>query len=247
MIERLVYNPNIYDAVSSSAVLAAGSFGGVGDSFASQAISSLAIPVGLELFYSATMGRNSYHGDASRFQNQQPTTRQQTRLAEAQMNRDDFGGMKGEEQGFKNIKDAVKYSALPYNPSNEGSKNIYATANDIVSWGYKGKSGENVNIIDNKNYVKGYDVTNHGIDHFISKELFDKIENSRNIDVLDSNLNIQNRFDRDRFETNSNINTSNYDTQIGNIGGQPRRPLDVKSFCEEYPNLTECRFQAGTL
>ena len=246
MIERLVYNPSIFDAVSSSAVLAAGSVGG-GSSFASTAMSSLVIPVGLELFYSATMGRNSYHGDATRFQKQQPVTRQQTKLANAQMNRDDFGGAKGDDQGFKNMKDAVKYSALPYNPSNEGSKNIYATANDIVSWGYKGKAGENVNIIDNKPYVKSYDVTHHGIDHFISRELFNKIENDRDVVVIDSNLNIQNRYDRERFETSSNISAANYDTTIGNIGGMPRRPLDIKSFCEEYPQLTECRYITGTL
>ena len=246
MIERLVYNPNIYDAISSSAVMAAGSVGGMGDSFASQAITSLAIPVGLELFYSATMGKNSYHGDANRFQTQQSPTRQQRRLADTQMNRDEFGGAKGGEE-FKDMKAGMKFASLPINPSNEGTKNIYATSNDIVSWGYKGKSGENVNIVDNKDYVKGYDVTHHSIDHFISTELFNRIENDRSLSVIDSNLNIQNRFDRENFEESSSISAANYDTQIGNIGGQPRRPLDVKSFCEEYPELTECRYIAGTL
>jgi len=246
MIERIVYNPNIYDAISSSAVMAAGSVGGVGGSFASQAITSLAIPVGLELFYSATMGKNSYHGDASRFQTQQSPTRQQRRLADSQMNRDDFGGAKGGEE-FKDMKGALKLSALPVNPSNEGTKNIYATSNDIVSWGYKGSGGENVNIVDNKDYVKGYDVTHHGIDHFISRELFDRIENDKSLSVIDSNINIQHRYDRERFEASSNISASNYNTQIGNPGGQPRRPLDVKSFCEEYPQIAECRFIAGTL
>ena len=246
MIERLVYNPNIYDALSSSAVMAAGSVGGMGGSFASQAMTSLAIPVGLELFYSATMGKNSYHGDASRFQTQQSPTRQQRRLADRQMNRDDFGGAKGGEE-FKDMKGGLKLASLPVNPSNEGTKNIYATSNDIVSWGYKGREGANVNIIDNKDYVKGYDVTHHGIDHFISKELFDKIETDKSLSVIDSDLNIQHRFDRENFEASSSISAANYNTQIGNIGGQPRRPLDVASFCEEYPELIECRYQAGTL
>ena len=162
------------------------------------------------------------------------------------MNRDEFGGSKGGEE-FKDMKAEMKLASLPVNPSNEGTKNIYATSNDIVSWGYKGKSGENVNIVDNKDYVKGYDVTHHSIDHFISTELFNRIEKDRSLSVIDSNLNIQNRFDRENFEESSSISAANYDTQIGNIGGQPRRPLDVKSFCEEYPELTECRYIAGTL
>lgn len=246
MIERLVYNPNVYDALSSSAVMAAGSVGGMGGSFATQAMTSLAIPVGLELFYSATMGKNSYHGDANRFQTQQSPTRQQRQLADRQMNRDDFGGAKGGDE-FKDMKSGLKLASLPVNPSNEGTKNIYATSNDIVSWGYKGKSGENVNIVDNKDYVKSYDVTHHSIDHFISRELFNRIENDKNVAVIDSDLNIQHRYDREQFEASSNISPSNYNTQIGNPGGQPRRPLDVKSFCEEYPELTECRYIAGTL
>ena len=246
MIERLVYNPNVYDALSSSAVMAAGSVGGMGGSFATQAMTSLAIPVGLELFYSATMGKNSYHGDANRFQTQQSPTRQQRQLADRQMNRDDFGGAKGGDE-FKDMKSGLKLASLPVNPSNEGTKNIYATSNDIVSWGYKGKSGENVNIIDNKDYVKSMDVTHHSIDHFISRELFNRIENDRSLSVIDSNLNIQHRYDREQFEASSSISPSNYNTQIGNPGGQPRRPLDVKSFCEEYPELTECRYIAGTL
>ena len=246
MIERLVYNPNVYDALSSSAVMAAGSVGGMGGSFATQAMTSLAIPVGLELFYSATMGKNSYHGDANRFQTQQSPTRQQRQLADRQMNRDDFGGAKGGDE-FKDMKSGLKLASLPVNPSNEGTKNIYATSNDIVSWGYKGKSGENVNIIDNKDYVKSMDVTHHSIDHFISRELFDKIEADRSLSVIDSNLNIQHRFDRENFEASSSISAANYNTQIGNPGGQPRRPLDVKSFCEEYPELIECKFQSGNL
>ena len=246
MIERLVYNPNVYDALSSSAVMAAGSVGGMGGSFATQAMTSLAIPVGLELFYSATMGKNSYHGDANRFQTQQSPTRQQRQLADRQMNRDDFGGAKGGDE-FKDMKSGLKLASLPVNPSNEGTKNIYATSNDIVSWGYKGARGENVNIIDNKDYVKSMDVTHHSIDHFISRELFNRIENDRSLSVIDSNLNIQHRYDREQFEASSSISPSNYNTQIGNPGGQPRRPLDVKSFCEEYPELTECRYIAGTL
>jgi hypothetical protein len=247
MIERLVYNPSIYEGLTSSAVMAATSVGGVGSSFATQALTSLAIPAGLELLYSATMGKNTYHGDAHRFQTQQMGTRQQRRMASAQMNRDEFGGAKGSVDDFKDMKAGITLASLPVNPSNEGTKNIYATANDIVSWGYKGKSGENVNIVDNKDYVKGYDVTHHGIDHFISRQLFNRIENDKSLSVIDSNLNIQHRYDREQFEASSNISASNYNTQIGNPGGQPRRPLDVKSFCEEYPGLIECRFQAGTL
>jgi hypothetical protein len=162
------------------------------------------------------------------------------------MNRDDFGGAKGGEE-FKDMKGGLNLASLPVNPSNEGTKNIYATSNDIVSWGYKGARGENVNIVDNKDYVKSMDVTHHSIDHFISRELFNRIENDRSLSVIDSNLNIQHRFDRENFEASSSISAANYNTQIGNPGGQPRRPLDVKSFCEEYPELLECRYQAGTL
>ena len=107
--------------------------------------------------------------------------------------------------------------------------------------------GEKETASDNKDYVKGYDVTHHSIDHFISRELFDRIENDKSLSVIDSNLNIQHRFDRENFEASSSISAATYNTQIGNPGGQPRRPLDVASFCEEYPQLAECRYIAGTL
>ena len=240
MIERLVYNPNVYEAISSSAVVAAGSVGGGMGSFATTAFSSLVIPIGLELLYSGTMGRNSYHGDAARLNHHglgRPT-RARVELAESQMNRDEM---------FKGMKDAQAYTSLPVNPSNVGTKNIYSTANDIISWGYKGKWGENVNIIDNKNYVKSLDPTHHSLDHFISRDLYNRIESDKEINNVLGENNLQNRFDRERFESSNSISATEYNTAIGNVGGQPRRPLDVKSFCEEYPELAECKYQAGTL
>ena len=117
--------------------------------------------------------------------------------------------------------------------------NLYSTERDIVSSGYKGSKLQNLigvrpEIIENKDYVRDFDPTHHSIDHFISRELFDAIKNNNNFKVLDQDLYIPTRFEREG-------GTGAFETYIGNVGGTGREKLDINRFCQSYPYLEECR------
>ena len=117
--------------------------------------------------------------------------------------------------------------------------NIYSTERDIVSAGYKGSKlqqliGVRPEIIENKDYVRDFDPTHHSIDHFISRELFENIKNKNNFQVLDQEMYIPTRFEREG-------GTGSFETYIGNTGGSGRQKLDINRFCQSYPYLEECR------
>jgi len=116
---------------------------------------------------------------------------------------------------------------------------LYSTERDIASSGYKGSKLQNLigvrpEIIENKDYVRDYDITHHSIDHFISRELFDAIKNNNNFQVLDQEMSIPTRFERDG-------GIGAFETYIGNPGGTGRQKLDINRFCQSYPYLEECR------
>lgn len=116
--------------------------------------------------------------------------------------------------------------------------NLYSTERDIVSSGYKGSKLQNLigtrpEIIENKDYVRDFDPTHHSIDHFVSRELFQRIKKNDNYMVLDQEITIPTRFERDG-------GTGAFDTHIGNIGGTGREKLDINRFCSAYPYLSEC-------
>ena len=112
----------------------------------------------------------------------------------------------------------------------QGQGNIYVTERDIVSHGYKGSKLQSIlgrpEIVEPKNYVNSYDPTHHTIDHFITREMYNKINNNQ-------------------YEQPLSIPTSNrvFQTEfIGSgAGGQPVN-VNVKSLCESNPQLLACKY-----
>jgi hypothetical protein len=106
--------------------------------------------------------------------------------------------------------------------------NIYTTERDIVSHGYKGSKLQSIlgrpEIVEPKPYVKSNDPTHHTIDHFISQDLYNKINEPQ-------------------FTTISIQNTPMFSNEfIGSGAGGNRVTVNVQSLCEANPQLIECRY-----
>ena len=114
----------------------------------------------------------------------------------------------------------------PLSKKSEG--NIYTTERDIVSHGYKGSKLQSLlgrpEIIKPKPYVKSLDPTHHTIDHFISRELYDKINHPQ--------------FERFSIQSGKTFNNE----FIGSGAGGNRVTVNVKSLCEDNPQLIACRY-----
>ena len=103
----------------------------------------------------------------------------------------------------------------------ESISNIYKTSNDLVSKGY-----QHTELVKPKQYAYGmfdhYLLGDHSIDHFVSKEMFDSVNENRPIeDIKSDSL-------EDNFSPPSDITPS---SSLGYT-------VDNVSLCRKYPNYS---------
>jgi hypothetical protein len=106
-------------------------------------------------------------------------------------------------------------------PPTESISNIYKTSNDLVSKGY-----QHTELVKPKQYAYGmfdhYLLGDHSIDHFISKNMFDSVNENRPIeDIKSDSL-------EDNFSPQSDITPS---SSLGYT-------VDNVSLCRKYPNYS---------
>lgn len=131
-------------------------------------------------------------------------------------------------------------SQLPLLPTQKGNnENIFVTERDIVSHGYKGGKmaeyfGGRPTIVEPKPWVNSLDPTHHTIDHFTSRDLLNRISNDETIKVVDQEMSIPTRFDREEED--------NFSPRPFGKGGMRPPKLNVSQLCEAYPDLPECAY-----
>ena len=107
----------------------------------------------------------------------------------------------------------------------ESISNIYKTSNDLVSKGY-----QHTELVKPKHYAYGlfdhYALGDHSIDHFVSKEMFDSINENRPIEEIEEIEEVKSEgFD---FSPPSDITPS---SSLGYT-------VDNVSLCRKYPNYS---------
>ena len=109
-------------------------------------------------------------------------------------------------------------------PPTESISNIYKTSNDLVSKGY-----QHTELVKPKQYAYGffdhYLLGDHSIDHFVSKEMFDSVNENRPIEETED---IKSDSLEDNFSPSSDITPS---STIGYT-------VDNVSLCRKYPNYS---------
>ena len=144
-----------------------------------------------------------------------------------------YGKNLNDKSVLEHFSDAYKLSKAPLMATQQVQQkggDIYTTERDIVSHGYKGSKLQSLlgrpQIIKPKNYVKDYDPTHHSIDHFISRDLYDKINNKDIEQPL-------------AVPTSNNVFKSEF---IGSGAGGQSVSVNVKSLCEKNPQLLACKY-----
>jgi|5_EtaG_2_1085323.scaffolds.fasta_scaffold04138_4 hypothetical protein len=101
----------------------------------------------------------------------------------------------------------------------EGISNIYRTSNDVVSKGY-----EATDIVPPKQYAYGffdhYMLGDHSIDHFISREMFDAIDQNKSIE-------------EDIIETDTTFSPEQISQPSSSIG----YTVDNRELCKKYGSV----------
>jgi len=106
----------------------------------------------------------------------------------------------------------------------ESISNIYKTSNDLVSKGY-----QHTELVKPKQYAYGmfdhYALGDHSIDHFVSKEMFDSVNENRPIEEIED---VEIDSLEDNFSPPSDITPS---SSLGYT-------VDNVSLCRKYPNYS---------
>ena len=149
-----------------------------------------------------------------------------------------YGKNINDKSVLEHFSDGYKVSAAPLMATQdvgESKGKIYVTERDIVSYGYKGSKLQSLlgrpEIVEPKPYVKSYDPTHHTIDHFISREMYNKIND--------------NQYEQPMAIPTGNrvFQSGGFQTEfIGSGAGGQRVNVNVKSLCETNPQLIACKY-----